>query len=133
MKKVRVLAYLLNLYSMSAAAGYECQLKLAHVDDLYKTVARKTVSIGTSEMSAGFGGTILVESKRGKNINSLEIGSVMSGWKGDEDAMFVIHRRIATKHSTRSTAISEEIRIKGNDVVTSWFDNYMLDIKCETK
>lgn len=131
MKKARVLAYMLNLYSMSAAAGYQCHLKLAHNEDLYKTVAEKTVSIQEGHMSAGKLGTLFVESQRGNKIVSLDINAVMSGWKAEEDATFVIIRSIQKKRSTKTETVSEKISIKGTDSVTNWFDNYMLDIKCQ--
>ena len=131
MKRTRVLAYFFNLWSMSAVAGYECHLKLAHNDDLYKTVAEKTVSIEQGQMRSGNMGTLLVESQKGNRIVSLEINSVMSGWKGDEDAAFVILRKSQKKHSSKTSTVSEVMNIKGNDSITSWFDDYMLDIKCE--
>jgi hypothetical protein len=58
MKRTRILAYMLNLYSMSAVASYDCTLKLAHSEDLNVTVAEKVVSIGRGEMKAGFMGTL---------------------------------------------------------------------------
>jgi hypothetical protein len=131
MRKARVLAYILNLYSMSAAAGYECHLKLAHTENLYKTIAEKTVSIGVGRMNAGKLGTLFVESQRGNKIISLDINGVMNGWRGEEDATFVILRTTQKKRSTKTNTVSEKINIKGRDSVTNWFDNYMLDIKCE--
>lgn len=132
MKKTRVLAYFLNLYSMSAAAGYECHMKLAHSEDLYKTIAEKTVSIRTAEMNAGKLGTLFVESQKGNKIISLDINGMMNGWKGEEDATFVILRTTQKKRTSSTKTVSEKISIKGRDSVTSWFDSYMLDIKCET-
>lgn len=131
MKKARILAYMMNLYSMSAAAGYECHLKLAHTEDLYKTIAEKTVSIGRGEMNAGKLGTLFVESQKGNKIVSLDINGVMSGWRGEEDATFVILRSTQKKRSTKTNTVSEKISLKGRESVTNWFDSYMLDIKCE--
>jgi len=48
---------------------------------------------------------------------------MMNGWRGDEDAEFVIYRG--------ELAISEIMQIGGDNSITAWFDNYMLDIKCE--
>ena len=62
MKRTRIIAYIFNLYSMSAVAGYDCVLKLAHNDDLYKTVAEKTITIEQGAMRSGSFGTLLVES-----------------------------------------------------------------------
>lgn len=131
MRKARMLAYLLNLYSISATAGYECHLKLAHTEDLYKTIAEKTVSITSGQMSAGKLGTLFVESQKGNKIVSLDINGMMSGWRGEQDATFVILRSTQKKRSVKTNTVSEKISIKGSDSVTNWFDNYMLDIKCE--
>lgn len=131
MKKARLLAYFLNLYSMSAAAGYECHLKLAQNSDLYKTIGEKTVSVGHGEMRAGNSGTLFVESQSGNKLISLDINSMINGWSGEEDAAFVIIRTTQKKRSIRTNTISEKIQLKGTNSVTSWFDDYQLDVACK--
>ncbi len=124
MKRTRVLAYFMNLYTMSAVAGYECTLKLAHTDDLNRVVAEKTLNIAQGNMNSGNMGTLYLET-------SLDINAVMNGWRGEEDATFVIIRRNKKRYSTSSSTVSEIMTIKGTDQVTGWFDAYKLDIACK--
>lgn len=133
MKRTRLIAMLFNFYSMSAVAGYECVLKLAHNEDLYKTVAERTLVAERSTMSAGSMGTLFVEQdKRNKKI-SLDINAVMSGWSGEEDASFVIIRRTSKRRSHHAETVSEIMTVKGDSSMTGWFDNYKLEINCKVK
>lgn len=132
MKRTRILAYIFNLYSMSAVASYDCTLKLAHSEDLNVTVAEKVVSIGRGEMKAGNVGTLFVEFEKKKKTFTLDINAVMNGWQNEEDATFVIIRRTKTRRNTTAETISEIMNLKGNDQLTGWFDSYKLDISCRT-
>jgi len=129
-KRTRILAYLFNLYSMSAVADYQCVLKLAHNDDLYKTIAEKTVTIEEGKMKSGNMGTLFVEFQKNRKKISLDINAVLSGWKGEEDATFVMIRRTKKRYSLSSHTVSDIMTVKGNDSMTGWFDSYKLDIKC---
>ena len=130
-KRTRALAYLINLYSMSAVAGYECVLKLAHTEDLHTVVAEKTVTIAQGKMTSGNMGTLFVEFERNRKRISIDINAVMSGWKGEEDASFIMIRRTKKRYSNRSSTISEIMTVKGDDQMTGWFDSYKLDISCK--
>lgn len=130
MKRTRVLAYFFNLYSMSAVAGYECTLKLAHSENLNKVIAEKVLVIDRAEMKSGNMGTLFVEYQKKKRSISLDINAVMSGWANEEDATFVILRRTKTRRSTSAETISEIMNLKGDNQLTSWFDSYKLDINC---
>ncbi len=130
MKITRILAYLFNLYSMSAVADYQCVLKLAHNDDLYKTIAEKTLTIEEGKMKSGNMGTLFVEFQKNRKKISLDINAVMSGWKGEEDATFVMIRRTKKRYSLSSHTVSDIMTVKGNDSMTGWFDSYKLDINC---
>jgi hypothetical protein len=132
MKRTRILAYMLNLYSMSAVASYECTLKLAHSEDLNMTIAEKVLTIGRGEMKSGNMGTLYVEFEKKKKTISLDINAVMSGWQNEEDATFVILRRTKTRRNTSAETISEIMGLKGDDQRTGWFDSYKLDINCRT-
>lgn len=132
MKRARILAYIFNLYSMSAVAGYECTLKLAHSEDLNKVIAEKVLVIGRGEMKSGNMGTLFVEFEIKKHLISLDINAVMSGWHNEEDATFVILRRNKTRRNTSAETISEIMNLKGDDQITGWFDSYKLDINCQT-
>lgn len=131
MKRTRILAYIFNLYSMSAVAGYDCDLKLAHNEDLYKTIAEKTLSIKEGAMNSGNMGTLYVEFEKNRKKISLDINAVMSGWKGEEDATVVIIRRTKKRYSTSSETVSEIMTVKGNNKLTGWFDAYKLEMSCQ--
>ena len=131
MKNTRILAFIFNLYSMSAVAGYDCTLKLAHNEDLYKTIAEKTLSIETSAMNSGNMGTLFVELAKNRKKISLDINAVMSGWKGEEDATVVIIRRTEKRYSSSSQTVSEIMTVKGDNKLTGWFDSYKLDMSCK--
>jgi hypothetical protein len=115
---------------MSAVADYQCVLKLAHNDDLYKTIAEKTLTIEEGKMKSGNMGTLFVEFEKNRKKISLDINAVMSGWKGEEDATFVMIRRAKKRYSLSSHTVSDIMTVKGNDSMTGWFDSYKLDINC---
>jgi len=133
MKKTKVLAYLISFHSMSSLASYECQLKLARNDDIDSTIAEKTLTIDQGRMNSGNMGTLFVEYEKNRKKISLDINAVMSGWRGEEDATFVIIRRIKKRYSTNAETLSEILTVKGNDKITGWFDSYKLDISCQVK
>ena len=130
MKKARILAYLFNLYSMSAVAGYECTLKLAHSDDLNKTIAEKVIVISGGEMKSNNMGTLYVEFEKGRKKTTLDINALISGWQNEEDATFVILRQTKVKKTITAQTISDVMKLKGDDQLTGWFDSYKLDISC---
>lgn len=131
MKKARVLAYMLNLYCMSASASYDCVLKLAHNENLYQTIAEKTLSISEGEMKSGNMGTLFVEFQKNRKKISLDINAVMSGWKGEEDATFVMIRRTKKRYTSNAETVSEIMTVKGNNKMTGWFEDYKLEISCQ--
>lgn len=133
MKRTRFLALIFNLYSMSAVASYECVMKLAHIEDLYTTVAERTLTVKKGTMDAGSMGTLYVESEKKNKKISLDINAVLSGWAGEEDATIVMIRRERKKRSTRAETISEKMTIKGDNSMTAWFDSYKLEIQCQVK
>jgi hypothetical protein len=116
---------------MSAVAGYECTLKLSHKDNLDLVISEKTLSIAEGKMNSGNMGTLFVEFENNRKKISLDINAVMSGWRGEEDATFVMIRRTKKRYSTSSATVSEIMSIKGDDYITGWFDTYKLDISCK--
>ncbi len=115
---------------MSAVADYQCVLKLAHNDDLYKTIAEKTLTIEEGKMRSGNMGTLFVEFEKNRKKISIDINAVLSGWKGEEDATFVMIRRTKKRYSLSSQTVSDIVTVKGNESMTGWFDSYKLDINC---
>ena len=128
MKRTKLLAYIFNLYSMSAVAGYECTLKLAHTEDLKQVVAEKVLTINRAEMRSGNMGTLFVESAKRNKQTTLDIHAVLSGWQGEEDMNLVVIRKTQKKHSANVSTISEIMNVQGNNQLTGWFDSYKLDV-----
>lgn len=130
-KRTRILAYLLNFYSMSAVAGYECVLQLAQKDDVNTVIAEKTLTAAPGTMNSGNLGTLFVEFENNRKKISLDINAVMNGSDGKESATFVMIRRTKKRFSTKSSTVSEVLTLKGSDHVVGWFDTYKLDIDCK--
>jgi hypothetical protein len=119
---------------MSVAAHYECELKLAHSEDLYTTIAQKKIEVKKSVMDAGNMGVLYVELEGKRRRTTLEINGVMSGWENEEDASFVIIRREQRRYSAKIQRLSDQvITVKGNNKATGRFDSYKLDVECKTK
>ncbi len=131
MKRTKILAYIVNFYSMSAVAGYECALQLAHTENLNQVVAEKVISISTDEIRSENIGNLFIESLKGKNKTSIEGQAIISGWEGQEDLNLVMLRNTQVKNISDSQKISETITLKGNQLETAWFDTYKLDINCK--
>jgi len=131
MKRTRILAYLFNIYSMSAVAGYDCTLKLFHTNDLNKVIASKTLSIAQGRMNSGNMGTLYVEFEKNRKKISIDINAVLNGWSSEEDATFVMIRRTKKRYSSSVETISEIMNVHGNDQMVGWFDSYKLDINCQ--
>jgi hypothetical protein len=131
MKRTKILAYIVNFYSMSAVAGYECALQLAHTENLKEVVAEKVISIPTGEMRSGSIGSLFVESLKGKRKTFIEGRAVLSGWEGEEDLNLVMMRTTEKRSSLETGRISETITLKGDQIETAWFDNYKLDVNCK--
>lgn len=133
MKRTRLLAYLFNLYSISAVAGYHCQLSLSHSEDLKTPIAQKVLKVKTGNLDSGNMGTLFIENSNRRKTIALEINAVMSGWVNEEDATLVMMRTKRKKSSTRAERISERITVKGDGHQTLWFDDYKLEIDCQVK
>jgi hypothetical protein len=131
MKRTKILAYIVNFYSMSAVAGYECALQLAHTENLKEVVAEKVISIPTGEMRSGSTGSLFIESLKGKRKTFIEGRAVLSGWEGEEDLNLVMMRTNEKRSSLETGRISETITLKGDQIETAWFDNYKLDVNCK--
>ena len=125
----RILVILFNFMSMSAIAGYECDLKLAHNDDLRLDVATKIISIAQSLKSGS--DHLFVESEKKKKKFSLEVRSVMDGYEYSESASFVVMRRTTKRGKSTLEKVSELVTLGGNDSQRLWFEDYKLDINCK--
>jgi hypothetical protein len=133
MKRTKFLALCFNVFSMSAVAGYECELKLAHMEDFQTTIATRTVQVGKNKMESGNMGMLFMESENRRRRISLDINAMMNGWEGEEDAAFVILRRTRKKSSADAVRLSEVVMLEGNQKTTAWFDAYKVDIECKLK
>jgi hypothetical protein len=120
MKRTKLIAYLVNFYSMSAVAGYECVMQLSHQENLNKVVAEKVITLEKGQMKGG---------KFGALFNTLEVKGMMSSMKGQEEANFAIYRN----NKNGQSIVGETIQIQGTSHGTSWFDSYKLGINCSLK
>jgi hypothetical protein len=132
MKRTKLLAYIFNLYSMSAVAGYDCVLHLYNNQQLDQPLAVKSMLIEQDEMRAFNPGTLLVERTTWRRKQSLELNATLGGWTGDEHATFLFLRKQQRRFSADSEAITEPIQLKGNQEISHWFDKYVVNIKCQT-
>ena len=126
----RILALAFNLMSMNVLAAYECDIQLAHTEDLVTTIATKKAMVDRT-LKSGSEGTLIVESEKKKKKVSLELRSVMDGYEGSESASFVVMRRFTKRGNTDLKRISEVVTLSGDDSQRLWFDNYKLDIQCQ--
>lgn len=133
MKRTKLLAYIFNLYSMSAVAGYECTVQLTNIEDPMISSSEKMISIDRNELKSRNMGTFAIESQESKRLTSIQMNAVMSGWQGEEDIHFVMMRRFQKRSKIKFETISEIMSVKGDNSSTFWFDNYRLDIDCDVK
>jgi len=133
MKRTKLLAYIFNLYSMSAVAGYECTVQLTNIEDPMISSSEKMISIDRNELKSRNMGTFAIESQESKRLTSIQMNAVMSGWQGEEDIHFVMMRRFEKRSKVKFETISEIMSVKGDKSSTFWFDNYRLDIDCNVK
>ena len=133
MKRTKLLAYIFNLYSMSAVAGYECTVQLTNIEDPMISSSEKMISIDRNELKFRNMGTFAIESQESKRLTSIQMNAVMSGWQGEEDIHFVMMRRFQKRSKVKFETISEIMSVKGDKSSTFWFDNYRLDIDCDVK
>jgi hypothetical protein len=133
MKRTKLLAYIFNLYSMSAVAGYECMVQLTNIEDPMISSSEKMIRIDRNELRSRNMGTFAIESQESKRLTSIQMNAVMSGWQGEEDIHFVMMRRFEKRSKIKFETISEIMSVKGDKSSTFWFDNYRLDIDCDVK
>jgi hypothetical protein len=126
----RILALTFNLMSMNVLAGYECDLQLAHTEDLVTTIATKKAVVDRT-LKSGSEGTLIVESEKKKKKVSIELRSVMDGYEGSESASFVVMRRFTKRGNSSLEKISEVVTLSGDESQRLWFDNYKLEIQCQ--
>ncbi len=130
----RGLALILTFASFTAAAGYECTLKLSRTDAVLRVIAEKKLRVEDGERSSGNLGTLHVESVNGKKQVSLDINALLNGEKNKENATFVILRRTKKVNSIlKAKTVSEVMNLKGNDSLSGWFEHYLIDADCEVK
>ncbi len=126
----RIFALTFNLMSMNVLAGYECDLQLAHTEDLVTTIAT-TKAVVDRTLKYGSEGTLIVESEKKKKKVSIELRSVMDGYEGSESASFVVMRRFTKRGNSSLEKISEVVTLSGDESQRLWFDNYKLEIQCQ--
>lgn len=116
--------------SVKAFAGYQCELKLAHTEDLYKTIATRTIKASDDDMKSLAVKDFFIEKEAKKRMTSLMLKAFVSGWSGEEQLVIALFRRKEKKSDVNMVLISQKVSLRGNDRDTLWFDSYKLDIDC---
>ncbi len=116
--------------SLSAFAGYDCDLKLAHSENLHSSIAQSTLSASDKDLKTIHIKDFFIEEKSKRKMIGLSIQSAIVGWSGEEEVTLAVFRRTAKNKSIDSVLISEKITVKGIESKTLWFDTYKLDVSC---
>jgi hypothetical protein len=118
------------LFSFNAFAGYECELKLAHTEDLYKTIAQANISATDRDLRTIHLKEFFIEEKTKRKTISVSVQAAMVGWAGEEEVAVAVFRRSVKNFSIETTSLNRKLSIKGSEAGSLWFENYKLDIKC---
>lgn len=118
------------LISFNALAGYECELKLSHNEDLYKTIAQAKISANDRDLRTIHLKEFFIEEKTKRKTISVSVQAAVVGWTGEEEVAVAVFRRSVKNFSIETTSLNRKLSIKGSDSGTLWFENYKLDIKC---
>ena len=121
---------LIVMSSLNAFAGYDCDLKLAHSEDLHSTIAQSKLLASDKDLKTINLKEFFIEEKSKRKFIGLSIQSAIVGWSGEEEVTLAVFRRTAKKKSIDSVLISEKITVKGVESKTLWFDTYKLDVSC---
>lgn len=121
---------LILVSSLSAFAGYDCDLKLAQSENLHSTIAQSKLSASDKDLKTIHIKDFFIEEKSKRKMIGLSIQSAIVGWSGEEEVTLAVFRRTAKKKSIDSVLISEKITVKGIESKTLWFDTYKLDVSC---
>lgn len=116
--------------SLKAFAGYECDLKIAHTEDLRTKIGEGKIVATNEEMKSATLKTIVIESQTKKKTISVSINAFISGWVGEEELTFAVFRREEKKSGVKLELIGEKQSLRGNQEETFWFDSYKLDVSC---
>ncbi len=118
------------LISFNAFAGYECELKLAHTEDLYQTIATSKISATDRDLRTIHLKEFFIEEKTKRKTISISLQAAMVGWAGEEEVAVAVFRRSVKNFSIETTSLDRKLIVKGSESGTLWFENYKLDIKC---
>jgi hypothetical protein len=117
-------------FCVKAFAGYECKFDLAHTEDLYKTVASKTITATSKDLRSEMIKDFFIELEKGNRIRSVALNIFIEGWAGEEEMTVAVFRRNQKKSDVDLKLIADKVSLRGDDRDTVWFDVYKLDIEC---
>lgn len=117
-------------FCLKAFAGYECHLDLAHTEDLYQSIAKKTIKASSKDMKSEMIKDFFVELEKKNKVQSLALNVFIDGWSGEEEVTIAVFRRNQKRSKVELALISEKVSLRGNDKDTLWFDSYKLEIDC---
>lgn len=110
--RVRILAYLINFWSMSAVAGYQCTMTFSNVDTPEKVVAAKLISIDDGIRSGS----------EGKILNTVNVEAFINGQVSEEEAEILL---------STETELSDKIELKGEGKSVNYFSVYRIVTSCQ--
>ncbi len=116
--------------SLKAFAGYECDFRISHSEDLRTTIGTGKLVASSEDMKSASIKKLVIESKTKKRTISVSINAFISGWVGEEELSFAVFRREEKKSGVKLELIGEKQSLRGNQEETFWFDSYKLDVSC---
>jgi hypothetical protein len=130
--RIKILFFILNFYSMSVAADYECLLNLYNSDETLLAVKR--ISVAHTQAISGDQGILYTEYQKGKKTKTtLNIRTVINGCEKEEEASFQVIRHTFERKKYNAEIVSEEFFLDGTSHLVGRFENYRLDIDCKIR
>jgi hypothetical protein len=115
--RLRIICFIFNFYSISAVAGYDCILKLSHVDSVDRV---KVTEVLTMERGVRYG-------TAGKLGQLYSIEAYTNAQVAEEEI------ELSISDSKDGHVVSEKIALKGNSKAVTFFDSYQLVSSCEIR
>lgn len=110
--RVRILAYLINFWCMSAVAGYQCTMTFSNIEAPEKIVAAKLISIEDGIRSGS----------EGRILNKVNIEAFINGQASEQEAEILL---------STDSELSDKIELKGEGKSVSYFSVYRIVTSCQ--
>jgi hypothetical protein len=113
MYRVKIIAYIINFYSISAVAGYQCTIKMSDVSRPDQVVAAKMISIQDGIRSGS----------EGEILKGMDVDAYLNGQQMEEEVEIVLNKKDSS---------SDKISLKGTGTTTAWFEHYKVETSCQS-